>query len=271
MGACILCGKSAGIFYSLHKKCFEKYNASDQIIADHLITGLGKTEPAKLANIIIAEITQCGFATEAKQRTLNRSLEYFSKQHIEKNKTISFDILSWVEVLNELAPNESLFVNKHFVYQQQNLLAMQALRRQQLPESNSNSTNFSISLRENEQLWWCFNKASLEQLKPISNKRQWSVIMQIAEGLLPKKNKQSLKRENFGEGKLLITNQRVYFERDEKAVFTEYQDIYSCTPVSDGVRLQSRELTAITHTYYCEDGRLLYGLIKHAQNNTSAE
>lgn len=265
MGACILCGKSAGLFYSLHKNCFEKYNASDQIIADLLIKGLGNNESARLANTIRSEIAGYEFAPEAQQRTLNRSLEYFSKHYIEKNNNVAFGISSWVEVLSELAPDESLFVNKHFIAQQQNLSAMRVLRNLQLPEGNCNPANFSITLRVNEQLWWCFNKASMEQLKPVRNKRQWSVVTHLAENLLSKKNKPSLEAESLGEGKLLITNQRVCFEKDGEVVYTEYEDIYSCTPISDGISLQSRQLNAISRTYFCEDGRLLYGFVKYAQ------
>jgi hypothetical protein len=270
MGACILCGKSAGLSYSLHKTCFEKYNASEEVIAVHLADGLGKIETAFLANTIRNEIANYSFVAEAQQRTLNRSLEYFSKNHIEKNRSITFDILSWIDVLDELAPDESLFVNKHFVAQQQNLPAIQALRNQQLPEGNCNPANFSINLRESEQLWWCFNHGSMEQLKPTKNKRQWSVVMQLVESLLPTKNKQSLERKSLGVGKLLITNQRVCFESGDDVVFTEYKDIYSCTPVGDGIRLQSKQLATIPYTYFCEDGRLLYGFIKFAQNNSHA-
>ena len=270
MGACILCGKSAGLFNSLHKSCFSKYTASEQIIAGHLLDGLDGAEPELLANTIKNEIASYQFSVEAQQRTLNRSLEFFSKQHLNRNDA-SFDALSWMAVLNELAPNESLFVNKHFIAQQQNLSVRQALESQQLPESNCNPANFSISLRDNEELWWCFHNASVEHLKPVDNTHQWSVVMQLIESVLPKKNKQSLARENSGEGKLLITNQRVCFEIDDENIFTDYQDIYSCTPVSEGIRLQSRELSAMPHAYHCEDGRLLYGFIKYAQDKRSTE
>ena len=265
MGACILCGKSAGLFYSLHKNCVEKYNASDQIITDHLIDGLDKAESAQLANTITSEIAGYGFSSEAQQRTLNRSLEYFFKHHIERSNNAAFSISSWLEVLSELAPDESLFVDKHFIAQQQNLSALHVLKNFQLPEANCNPTNFSIMLREGEQLWWCFNKGSMEQLKPIKSKRQWSVVMHLAESLLSKKNKQSLETESLGEGKLFITNQRVCFEKDGEVVFTEYGDIYSCTPINNGIRLQPRQLNAISRTYFCEDGRLLYKFIKYAQ------
>ena len=265
MGACIFCGKSAGLFYSLHKKCFEKYNGSDQTIAEYLLDGLDRVESVELAQKINHLLTTLEFSCEARQRTLNRGLEYFSKHHVEKNKNLSFEIAAWIALLHELSPDESLFINKNFIAQQQNLFAMQALQANQLPDCNCNPVNFSIVFRDNETLWWCFDKSYVEQLKPVKHKRQWSVIMQVIDGLYRKKQKQSLERKNLGEGKILITNQRVYFESDENSVATEYANIYSCTPVENGVRLQSTQPTSIPQAYYCEDGRLFYGFVKYAQ------
>ncbi|MDW3095296.1 MAG: hypothetical protein R8G33_06475 [Gammaproteobacteria bacterium] len=263
MGACILCGKSAGFFYSLHKSCFAKYNKSNQVIAEHLVEGLENVECDQLANIITNEIASYRFADEAQQRTLNRALEYFSKHYIEKDIFCNID--SWLALLNELSPAEALFVNKFFITQQQNLLAVEILQTGLLPESNCNPANYSIDLRETEQLWWCFNESSLEQLKPAEHKRQWSIVLHIAENLLQKKPKQSLEKKNLGEGKILLTNQRMCFDSGEDLRVTEYRDIYSCTPVVNGVRLQSAKLQAVPDTYYCEDGRLLYAFIQHAQ------
>ena len=265
MGACILCGKSAGLFYSLHKNCFEKYNGTDQTIAEYLLDGLGRVESVELAQKINHLITNLEFAYEAQQRTLNRGLEYFSKHHVEKNKNLPSEIAAWIALLHELSPDESLFVSKNFITQQQNLLAIRALRANQLPNCNCNPENFSIAFRDNETVWWCFDKSHVEQLKPVKHKRQWSVVRQVIDGLFRKKPKQSLERKNLGEGKILITNQRVCFESDENSVATEYANIYSCTPVENGVRLQSTQLTSIPQTYCCEDGRLLYGFIRYAQ------
>ena len=264
MGACILCGKSAGLFYSLHKNCFAKYNKSNQVIAEQLLKGLGNAESEQLANIITNEIGSYQFAEEAQQRTLNRALEFFSEHYIGKNTLLN--ISSWLALLNELSPTEVLFVNKYFITQQQNLLAIESLQTGQLPEGNCNPANYSVELRETEQLWWCFNESSLEQLKPAENMRQWSIVMHIAESLFRKKNKQSLEKQKLGEGKILLTNQRMYFDSGEEVLFTEYRDIYSCTPVNNGVRLQPTHMKAVPDTYYCEDGRLLYAFIKHAQN-----
>ncbi len=265
MGACILCGKSAGLFYSLHKDCFAKYNNSSQVIAEHLFEGLENAESDQLANSITNEIASYQFAEEAQQRTLNRALEYFSKHYLENN--VFSNINSWLALLNELSPAEVLFVNKYFLTQQQNLPAIGCLQSGQLPESNCNPANYSIDLRKTEQLWWCFNESSLEQLKPVENKRQWSVVMHLAENLLRKKNKQSLEKQNLGEGKILLTNQRIFFDRGEEMQFTEYREIHSYTPVNNGVRLQSVQPQAVPDTYYCEDGRLLYAFIKHAQKH----
>lgn len=267
MGACILCGKSAGLFYSLHKACFEKYTASDKVICKHLYEGLGKVEPSVLAQKVQEQVASYGFKAEAHQRTLNRALEFFPKRYIEKQEDLTFSISSWIEVLRILSPEEALCVNPNFISQQENLLAIRLLQQNMLPESNCNPTNFSISLREGEELWWCFNNSYVEQLTPTINKRQWSVVMQIVEGMLPRKPKRALERKNLGEGKILLTNQRLCFESDDQVAEMEYRTIYSCTPVGDGICLQSNELKAIPQTYVCGDGRLLYSFVRYAQKS----
>lgn len=270
MGACILCGKSAGPFYSLHKQCFDKYDTSKQAIAELLLEQLGRTDPLELAQAIQNKIIQFGFKDEACNRTLNRSLEYFHKQHVDVSSATVQELMSWIDLLDALDLDESLFVNKNFLVQQRNLLAIQSLKNNQLPECNCNEVNFSISFRDNEHLWWCFNETALEHQVPFVKKRQWSVIMQLVESLLAKKNKSSLKNEGLGQGKLLITNQRVCFDNAEKSVYTEFRDIYSCTPTTQGITLQTNEASSRPHTFYCEDARLLYSLIRYAQKKLCA-
>jgi|GEM_PF-531105 len=266
MGACILCGKSAGPFYSLHKDCYSKYDASNQTIADYLSKELGVTQSSVLANKIIQHIAECNFIAEAKQRTLNRALEFFASQYIDSTGLSSTKIQAWTEILDELSPDESLFVNPYFLSQQYNLPALCQLNKSCLPESNRHPANYSIQMRAQEVLWWCFDKSEIERDAPVVNKHQWSVMMQIINTTLPKKRKLSVEKKLLGDGKLLITNQRIFFESDDLTDELEYREIYSVTPVKHGVRLQSKLKSSIPQTYLCEDARLLFGFIKYAQN-----
>ena len=270
MGACILCGKSAGPFYSLHKSCYSKYDNSNSLIATIISEGLGKDSAAKLASKINAQISECEFVAEAQQRTLSRALEYFAAHHIETTHLSSSQIDSWIDLLEALSPQESWFINQNFLSQQYNVHALQQLKGHRLPESNRHPANYSIKMREQETLWWCFDKCEIQQDKPIENKRQWSVVMQIIESAVRKKQKQTLGRSSLGEGKLLITNQRIYFDSNELKEELMHRDIYSCTPVINGVRLQSKQSTAMPKIFLCEDTRLLFEFIQFAQREHSA-
>ena len=271
MGACILCGKSAGPFYSLHKNCYAKYESSKKEIAGLLAEEFGATQPSLLASKINEYIAECGFVAEAQQRTLNRALEFFTSQYLETTQLTASLIQAWIDVLDILSPNESLFVNPHFISQQYNLHALQQLNNFSLPESNRHPANYSITLREQEVLWWCFDKSEIEQELPIESKRQWSVMMQIVNSMLTKGRKASVEKTSVGGGKLLITNQRIFFENEKDAREIGYHEIYSVSPVKNGVCLQSKRGSSIPEIYICEDARLLYGFIKYAQQHHLSE
>lgn len=267
MGACILCGKSAGLFYSLHKECFNKYDSSNQHIANLIESGLGRQSTQNISEQIEQHIKSHSFTGEASSRTLNRALEFYAKNHLNKNQLKDINITAWLELLEHLSPDESLFINANFVVQQQNLPAVSALNENLFPEKNCNPANFSIELNSTEQLWWCFEGAYIEQSQPNKSGRQWSIVMQIFEGLLPKKKqkqKKALQTERSNTGKLLLTSQRIQFEGGSESSGVRHRDIYSCTPVPGGVKIQSTEPKSLPKTYACEDGRLLYLFIKKA-------
>ena len=266
MGACILCGKSAGLFYALHKDCFNKYDNSNNHISRILESGLGNKSAQNIAEQIWQHINEHSFTLEASRRTLNRSLEHFSKYTIEKSHLQNFDISAWLELLDCLSLEESLFINTNFIVQQQNLPAVLALSNNSFPESNSNPANFSIELNPDEQLWWCFDGAYLEQILTTNSERQWSVVMQIVENFrIRKKQKNATKVEKSDKGKLLLTNQRIYFENGRECISASHEDIFSCTPIAGGVKIQTSESKALPQNYICEDGRLLFLFLSKAK------
>ena len=268
MGACILCGKSAGLFYSLHKKCFKKYNDSNHQIANLISSGLGKQSTLTISEQIQQHIQSLSFTSEASARTLNRALEYFSKNHIDIHQLRETDISDWLELIDCLSPDESLFINTNFVAQQQNLFAVVSLLDNSFPDKNCNSANFSIELNPNEQLWWCFDEAYVEQSQPIRDGAQWSIVRQIIKDVLPnKKQKQSFLTSRSDTGKLLLTNQRIQFEAGNESSEVLHSEIFSCTPVSGGVKIQSTQAKSLPMTYACNDGRLLYLFIKKASES----
>ena len=262
MGACILCGKSAGFFYSLHKDCFAKYQTSEESLLNILSNQLGIGAAGNIASQLQEYIEELGFTDEAAQRTLIRALEKFSASQLETLPEKKFQ--DWLTLLGKLALDESLFINTHFVQQQLNYPLVRDLRADILPTSNANHTNFSVEMSQGEEMWWCFSSSHVETLRPKHAQKKWSVLTQIVNNTLPAKKKNLLETEELGKGKIWLTNHCIYYESEEGVQSFAYKSIKAFTPVKNGVRLQLEELNSRPQTLYCEDGRLLFEFIRFA-------
>ena len=266
MGACVLCGKSAGPFYSLHKKCYQRFQSSTDPIVNLLATKLGSASVPQLAQEITDHIDSFEFAAEARQRALVRGLEAFSSQEIERKDHIPESCSAWIELLEHLGLDESLFINPSFIAQQKALPTLRSLQAGELPVSNCVSNQFPGDILLNEELLWRFYPVHYEQLQPRSPKRQWSVIAQVLSSALPNRRRQSiLQKKEIDQGVLWLTNQRMLFEGPQENTTMDLSSIDAITPEFDGVTLQFRELTSMPQTFRCQQGQLLYRFLRHAQ------
>ena len=269
MGACILCGKSAGFFYSLHKDCFKRYQASDEALVKILGQQLNVSSCSQLVQKLQSQIADYNFSEEASQRTLIRALEKFSKENIENLSDQSYQV--WLSLLNELSLDESLFLNKGFILQQENYALVKSLRNGILPVCNANPANFSVELHNNEIMWWCFSSCHIEQMEPKKNQAKWSVLKQIVNNTMPSKKKELFEPNELGEGKIWLTNQNLYYESYDGVNIIDYKNINAYTPTKNGIRLQLNDLQARPKTFYCEDGRLLFEFIHLAINKAKLQ
>ena len=262
MGACILCGKSAGFFYSLHKDCFARYESSEKSILNILSDQLAADAPVDIAEHLRSYVSSLGFSDEASQRTLIRALEKFSASQLEKFYTDDYQ--DWLELLDKLALDESMFINSNFILQQINYPVARNLRAGILPLSNANQANFTVQMSHDEEMWWCFSSSHIETLRPKQEQKSWSVLTQIINNMLPAKKKNLLEAQELGKGKIWLTNRCLYYESEAGVESFDYKRIYACTPVKNGVRLQLETLNSRPQTFYCEDGRLLFEFIHYA-------
>lgn len=265
MGSCILCGKSAGLFYSLHKACYQKFQSSTDPIVKLLHDRLSHDTATVLAKNLIRDIEQFNFVDEAQQRTLVRALEKFAKQEFEHKQQFTMSCSAWLDLLDHLSLDEKLFINPHFIAQQRALPQIKSLHEGELPTCNYKEEDFPEVLAADEQLWWCFSQARLNRLQPKKDKRQWSVIMQILQSALPSKHNSTLQSTQLGEGALWLTSKRLYFDSKEENFSIKYSEIFALTPEYDGVTLQLKELNSMPQTFHCQQGILLYQFVRHAQ------
>ena len=268
MGACVLCGKSAGLFYSLHKQCYAQFQSQADRIVELLSKQLEHTPSADLARQSQHIVQQLGFVEEAQQRALVRALETYAKQNfLRKDYTLKASI-AWVELLGHLDIDQKLFLDANFIIDQKNLPIQAELRTGKLPSCNCNSIQFPQNLQIDEDLWWRFAEVQLDQLQPQQPHRRWTIAYHILESCLPSKTTKAVQQQSLGEGTLWLTNYGLYFETGQELLAIAYHDIYALTPKFDGVVLQSKQLQARPQTFRCADGKLLYQFLRFAQTAT---
>jgi hypothetical protein len=264
MGACVLCGKSAGLLHSLHKNCYQQYHAETELLVDNLANQLNTSAAEQLAANITIQVESLPFVTEARARTLVRALELFAKKHLHSKPGMQKYADAWPSLLACLELDKDLFIDPKFLSRQQNLAALSALSQGVLPACNVGEN--ALLLAENETLWWRFDEAGLGQLLPPSEEKKWSVATQLIDNLLPKKQKRVVSNDqDYGSWVLSVTNQRLLFICNAENQMIRHQDIYSVTPVDGGVKVQCKQQKAMPQFVRCEDERLLYLLIRHAQ------
>ena len=270
MGACILCGKSAGLFYSLHKNCYQLYQSSSAPIISILENQLGHEASADLAQRLHMQVEKLDFTEEARQRILVRALEKFAKQQFRQEEKIGQTCQAWISLLEQLKLDAALFIDPEFLDRQRELPVIDSLYRGILPHSNCSDEQFPLVLKEQEKIWWCFEDVSVNELQPPQKNRQWSVAVQILEGILPRRKKSSLQKTELGRGILWLTSQQLCLECDGKITSIAYRDIMTLTPEYDGVTIQTNERQALPATFRCKQGRLLYRFLQYA-NVTSVQ
>ena len=264
MGACVLCGKSAGLFYSLHKNCYQQFQSSSEPIVQLLNSQLESQSVAELVPQLQAMVQQLDFVEQARQRTLVRALETFAKQNFESEPYTVEASATWVKILQHLEIDNTLFLDSNFIAEQENLPLLAALRAGDLPACNCNASQFPIELPANESLWWRFSNVRLDQLQPKQSKRRWSIALQILQSSLPRKPKQAVAFKELGTGALWLTSQFLHFEKEQEVISIAYREIVAITPEFDGVTLQSKELQTRPQTFRCQESRLLYQFLRYA-------
>lgn len=264
MGACLLCGKSAGFLHSLHKNCYQQYHTETELLVDRVATELNALPAEQLATNINHKVESLPFVTEARARTLVRALELFTEKHLRSKSGMQKYADSWPNLLAHLQPDKTLFIDPAFLSRQQNLAALSALSQGMLP--NCNVGENALILAENETLWWRFDDAGIGQLPVPLAEKKWSVANQLIDNLMPKKQKRVARsNQDYGTWILSVTNQRLLFISNNEDQSISHRDIYSVTPIEGGIKVQCKQQKAMPQFVRCEDERLLYLLIRHAQ------
>ena len=263
MGKCIVCNKSAGPFYSLHKVCLPVYRDAQQCLKAKLSSYLDSEEEES-----IADIKAC------------RPSEGFSEYHFKQ-----ICIKAWQEHARNVVSQKSLnvpvtkkllnFANEFDIYKNEtepylisrlmNIEYLQALQNNQSIEFHSSFDMTEIELNQGEHAIWQFDEIDKSEQHQYSQQKSSTIFNTLLDNLFMKSRYKPLDVKLEKSGKLLITNQALHYLLDNSVKETKFSDIHSVTPMKNGIRVQAATRNASPDTYITGDGRFTYALLQYAQ------
>tara|TARA_B110000971_G_scaffold221999_1_gene272443 strand:- start:15575 stop:16387 length:813 start_codon:yes stop_codon:yes gene_type:complete len=256
---CVLCGRSAGLFYRLHKACYAKHQSLSEQFYASISEQIEQQSTADLAAALQQSLLQHNFLVEPAKRALVRALEKFAEDQLNNQSTDAL-LQRWSDLLLRLALPENLFLSANFVSRQTALLGLKSLKQAQMPALNMSTDSFTETLAEDEELLYCFPKASL--LKTQEQRAQWSLARQLFRGLLGNRTHSAVQEKQEIVITLWLSNQCLYFRGEGQHFELRLEQIFSLTPQPNGVMIQSKLAEAKPLILQDANGHLLYSFLK---------
>ena len=266
MGKCIVCSKSAGPFYSLHKACYKIYQNTRECLeqtlskcirsdvhGDELIDSLHSCKPPS------------NFSLSLFESLIKRAWQDQSKA-VLKGKPLNSKHANYLLAVAPQLEIEDKDVEPYLFSKLANLEHLICINQDKAVSINSSALNDKIDLIDDESLLWVFEDTlKVEQLR-YSEEKQWTVLQSIINNLFSKSRYKELAVKTEAAGNFAITNQHYHYITKEKTISVRITDIYSITPMKDGVRIQTTQRNTTSNTYLTGDGRFTYALLCYAQN-----
>ncbi len=259
MARCVLCGRSAGLFYRLHKGCYAEHQALSEQLYKTLSDQIGRQSADDLASALQRSLLRHNFLVEPAKRALVRALEKYAEQQLNSESPNAV-LQAWSDLLLALALPEKLFLTPNFVSQQTALLGLKSLSQEQMPALNIPADRFTEELAEGEELLYYFPQASLQHTQVQT--AQWSLARQFFRGLLGNRTQSAVQTKQQTAIDLWVSNQCLYVRGEKQRLDIKFEHIFSLTPQPDGVMIQSRLADAKPVILQDVNGRLLYGFLK---------
>lgn len=266
MGKCIVCSKSAGPFYSLHKACYKIYEGARECLEQTLSKCIrSDVHGDELLDSLYSCKPQSNFSLSLFESLIRRAWQDQAKEVLKSQPLNSNHAKYLLAVAPELEIQDK-DVEPYLFSKLANLENLICINQNKAVSINSSVLNNKIDLIDDEALLWVFEDTlKVEQLR-YSKEKQWSVFQSIVNNLFSKSRYKELAIKTEAAGYLAITNQHYYYITKEKTIKVRITDIYSITPMKDGVRIQTTQRNTTPNTYLTGDGRFTYALLCYAQN-----
>ena len=264
MAKCVVCSKSAGPFHSLHKSCLPSYQDtrrslrekfSDYITAEEFTTDAVETLRACKLSENFSEVHFKELFVKIWQEQAKLTVKDSSPHLLNAKKLVQladgFD-------LSDKDVEEYLYTRLYNVGYLELLQKKQSL-------NISLEVPVGIELDGNEAIVWKFERTTKHEQQRFSQEKQWTVFNSVLNTSLLKKRYKELAVTSEESGILLVTNQGLHYQHNSTVIRTRFSEIYSITPMKNGVRIQASTSGAMPDTYVTGDGRFTYALLQYAQ------
>ncbi len=270
MGKCIVCNKSAGPFYSLHKTCYQVYEDT----RESLHKAFSKcVESSEHSSKFVATVNECKPASAFSQNLftslVKREWQDQAKKIIQSkslNASHARNLLSTATVL-EIQDKD---VEPHLFTRLANVEYLERLDQNQTISANFPELYKEIDMANDESLMWVFEETLKVEAKR-QRDQQWTIFHSILNNLFNRSRYKQLDVEVEAMGQLVVTDRSLYYVTKRNTTKINFADIYSTTPLKDGVRIQTTQRDATPDTYITGDGRFTYSLLSYAVDQKSTE
>lgn len=264
MARCVVCSKSAGPFYSLHKACLPAYQDTRKCLREKISDYIALPE---FSEEFIEILSAC------------KSSEQFSKPHFKELfikawqeqakitvKNSSPDLLA-AKKLVQLADGFAVAdedVEEYLYSRLFNLEYLDLLQNKKSLDLNI-EVPVDVELASNEVVVWKFQQISKQEQQRYAQEKQWTVFSSVLSTILMKKRYKQLAVKSRDLGTLLVTTQGLHYCHNNVVTMTKFTEIHSITPMKNGIRIQAITKGAMPDTYVTGDGRFTYTLLQYAQ------
>ncbi len=263
MGKCIVCNKSAGPFYSLHKVCLPVYRDTQQRLKTKISEYLSSEAHVSTEEILSCKSSEAFSEFHFKQICIKAWCEY-AKLVVKKASPDVASAKKLIHLANEL--NITKAETESYLWSRlENLEYLDALQKNQQIEIQTKFESDLIELDDGECIIWQFEETDKSEQQQYSQQKEWTILNSLLDNLFMKSRYKALDVKVETSGQLIVTNYGLYYLNDNAITETKFSELHSITPMKKGVRIQATLRHATPDTYITGDGRFTYALLQYAQ------
>ncbi len=266
MGKCIVCNKSAGPFYSLHKACYQVYEDTRECVRQVFSNSI---KFSLEANAFAAALNDCrpsaSFSSSLFDSLVKRIWQEQANQII-KGKSLNAEYANYLLNLALELEIEDKDVEQYLFTRLSNIEHLVNINQMQPISRSFTGIHQLMDMVNDESLIWVFEETLMLKRQNSNENKKWTEFQSIVNILFKKSRYKQLEVIVEAVGKLAITSQNIYFITKKETIKVNYADIYDITPMQDGVRIQTTQRDSTPNTYITGDGRFIYTLLRYAQD-----